>query len=246
MIEKVIDAFNEYTNNYDKKMKEINLKYGHSFAVMDLMGELAFRLNLDKEKIELARVIGLLHDIGRFEQFKKFNSFSDKNVDHAEAGADYLFKEGNIRNFIADDKYDEIIETSIRNHNKLYIPDGLDGDKLLFTKMIRDMDKVDIYKQHAINYTYVFDAKEVTNDVLLDFKNEQCIDIKKRKTKTDSVLIILALIYDINFNESFDILVETDNYDLFLSTIEVSDDSEKLFRKVKELAFDKINRGIGD
>ena len=67
MIEKVIEEFNKYTSNYDKNDINILVKYNHSFAVMDLITELAFRLNLDKEKMELARVIGLLHDIGRFE-----------------------------------------------------------------------------------------------------------------------------------------------------------------------------------
>lgn len=246
MVEKVIEAFNKYTSNYDKKISEISMKYNHSFAVMDLMGELAFRLNLDKEKIEIARVIGLLHDIGRFEQFREFNSFNDKNIDHAEIGADYLFKDGHIRDFIDTNKYDKIIECAIRNHNKREISSDLSGDELLFTKMIRDMDKIDIYKQDAINGSFQFNASEVTPEVLVDLKEEKNIDIKKRKTKTDATLIVLSFIFDINFNESFDILVETDNFDLFLSTVEVSEDSENLFRKVKEICFDKINRGIGE
>ena len=93
MLEKVKEAFDKYTNNYDMTNKNIRLKYEHSYAVMDLMGELAFRLNLDKEKIELAKIIGLLHDIGRFEQLKEYNSFSDDNIDHGDYGADYLNKE---------------------------------------------------------------------------------------------------------------------------------------------------------
>lgn len=246
MVEKVLEEFNKYTDNFDKKTMEISLKYNHSIAVMNLMGELAFRLNLDKEKIELARVIGLLHDIGRFEQFKEFNSFNDKNVDHAEKGADYLFKDGHIRDYIDNDKYDDIIECAIRNHNKFIISEDLTDDALLFTKMIRDMDKVDIYKQDAINYEFKFDAKEITEEVLMDIKNEKNVEISKRKTKTDATLIVLSFIFDFNFNESYDILVTTDNFDLFLSTIEVSEDSENLFRKVKEICFDKINRGIGD
>ena len=173
MVEKVIEEFDKYTANYDRKVMEINLKYNHSLSVMNLMGELAFRLGLDKEKIELARVIGLLHDIGRFEQFKKFNSFSDKNIDHADAGADYLFKEGHIRDFLETDKYDSIIESAIRNHNKLVVSNNLSGDELLFTKMIRDMDKVDIYKQDAINLTFEFNASEVTPEVLMDIKKEK-------------------------------------------------------------------------
>ena len=244
MLEKAKEAFDKYTDNYDKKIMEISLKYHHSLTVMDLMGELAYRLDLSKEEILLSKLIGLLHDIGRFEQFKKYSSFNDKNLDHAEAGADYLFKENHIRDFIDTDKYDSIIEHAIRNHNKFKIESGLDKKELLFSKMIRDMDKVDIYKQIATKYEMEFKASDVSEDVLKDFKDEKNIDIKKRKTKSDTTLIQMSFIYDFNFDESFDILVSTDNFDLYLSTINVSEDSEKLFRKVKEIAFDKINRGV--
>ena len=54
----------------------------------------------------------------------------------------------------------------------------------------------------------------------------------------------MAFIYDFNFNESYDILVDTDNFDLYLSVVEVSEDSEKLWKKLRELCFDKINRGV--
>lgn len=246
MLEKAIDAFNKYVDNYDKKEKKINLKYNHSFAVMDLMGELAFRLKLSDEDIKLARLIGLLHDIGRFEQYKKFKSFSDikTGLDHADYGADYLFTFNHIRDFIEDNKYDNIIEKAIRYHNKLSLPDNLTKEEALFSKMIRDMDKVDIYKQSAINYEYKFDANEVTKEVLEDFKNEKSIYNKLLKTKSDSVILLLAFIFDFNFNDSFDILVESDNFDLFLSMIEVTEDSEKLWKKLKEICFDKINRGV--
>ena len=244
MLEKALEEFNKYTDSFDKKKMEISLKYYHSLAVMDLMGELAYRLDFSKEDILLAKLIGLLHDIGRFEQFKKFESFNDKNLDHAEAGADYLFKENHIRDFIDADKYDSIIEKAIRNHNKFKIESGLDKRELLFSKMIRDMDKVDIYKQIATKYEMEFKADEISEEVLKDFKDEKNVDLRKRKTKSDATLIQMSFIYDFNFNESFDILVSTDNFDLYLSTINVSEDSEKLFRKVKELAFDKINRGV--
>lgn len=246
MIEKAIESFEKYISNYDKSIKEITLKYNHSYEVMNLMGELAFRLGLDKEKIELSRLIGLLHDIGRFEQFTQFNSFNDSNIDHAKLGVKYLFEDNHIRDFIEDDKYDSIIKNAIEYHNDYMIPMDLENDELLFTKMIRDMDKVDIYHQVAINYNYVFNAAEVTEKVLTDFKNEKSINRKDKKSKSDAIIQILAFIYDINFDESFDILVETDNFDLFLSIIEVDENSEKLWRKLREICFDKINRGVGD
>ena len=110
--------------------------------------------------------------------------------------------------------------------------------------MIRDMDKVDIYHQKAVNYNYIFNASEVTEKVLNDFKDEKSIDSKYVNSKSDSIIGTLAFIFDINFDESFDILVETDNFDLFLSMIEVDENSEKLWKKIREICFDKINRGV--
>ena len=244
MLEHALEVFKKYTDNYDRKIDGINLKYNHSIATMELMGELAFRLDLSKEKIELAKLIGLLHDIGRFEQLKRYNSYSDFDFDHAEYGADYLFKENHIRDYIEDNKYDRIIEKAIRNHNKYEIEKGLSEEELLFSKMIRDMDKTDIYKQEAVNFEMFFDAKEITEEVLREFKEEKNIDCTKTKTRTDSTLLNLSFIFDFNFNESFDILVSSDNFDLFLSTVEVEEDSMKLWKKIRELCFDKINRGV--
>lgn len=246
MLEKAIEKFKQYTSGYDMSIMEISLKYHHSFAVMDLMGELAFRLDLDREKIELAKLIGLLHDIGRFEQFTKYNTLDDSMSDHADESIIYLFDEGHIRDFIDDNKNDEIIKTAIKYHNKLEIPEEISGDELLFTKMIRDMDKVDIYKQLAVHYNYVFNADEVTAEVLELFKNEKCIPNDSTANSSKRILIRLSFIFDINFNESFDILVSSDNFDLFLSMIEVNSNSENLWRKIRELCFDKINRGVSE
>ena len=105
------------------------------------------------------------------------------------------------------------------------------------------------YKQTLLHiaertYHYVFKADEVTPNVLKNFKERHLLDIKDNKSKSDAVLSILAFIYDFNFEESLDILVETDNFDLFVSTIEVAEDSEKLWLKVREICYDAINEGI--
>lgn len=242
--ERAKEVFNQYVENYDQKEEMIILKKKHSLEVANLMAELAFRLNLSKEEIILAKIIGLLHDIGRFEQFRIYGKLSDKKtVDHADQSCIYLFEEGHIRDFIEEDKYDKIMELAIKYHNKLEVP-SLTGKEKLFVSMIRDMDKVDIFKQYATHYHYVFKADEVTQTVLKNFKERKPLDIKENKSKSDAVLSILAFIFDFNFDESLDILVETDNFDLFISTIEVSENSEKLWQKVREVCYDTINEGV--
>lgn len=244
--DKAKQAFEKYIDNYNKKDKSINLKYIHTYKVAELMGELAYHLKLKKEEIELAKIIGLLHDIGRFEQIKQYKEMSDNNMDHADFGCHYLFSDYHIRDFgiNEDSKEARIIEKAIRNHNKLKIEDGLDEEELLYAKMIRDMDKVDIFRTLAINFEMKFNADEVTQNILKQFNNKSIIDMTLVKTDSDSTISFLAFIFDINFDESYDILVETDNFDLFLSSVEVSENSEKLWRKLREICFDKINEGI--
>lgn len=248
MYEKAKQAFENYMSNFDQKNHLILLKYTHTYQVVELMAELAFRLNLGKEKIEIAKIIGLLHDIGRMEQIKKFNILSDNrsHFDHADGSCVYLFEEGHIRDFVENEQYDSILEKAIRNHNKFEIEGELTEEELLFARMIRDMDKVDIYRVLAVNFEQVFQASELSEMVLKEFQKEKSICHNMVKSDSDKTLVRLAFIFDINFNESFDILVEKDNFDLFLSVVEVSEDSEKLWKKVREICFDRINRGIGE
>ena len=58
----------------------------HTYGVVDAAEDIARRMGLDEEDVQLAKVIGLLHDIGRFEQIKRFDSFEPGTMEHAEIG----------------------------------------------------------------------------------------------------------------------------------------------------------------
>lgn len=61
-------AFNKYVNGFDISNDDIMRKINHSLRVAKLMKEYAKKLEYSEEEITLAEEIGLLHDIGRFEQ----------------------------------------------------------------------------------------------------------------------------------------------------------------------------------
>ena len=89
---KAEEAFNKYVKNYDISEEYIYLKYDHTLKVANLMDELAHMLKLSNDYITLAKIIGLLHDIGRFEQITKYKDWHDlKTQDHAEICVNYLF-----------------------------------------------------------------------------------------------------------------------------------------------------------
>ena len=82
-LEKAKHEFIEYTNKYDIKNEHISRKIGHSIRVMNISKEIATKIGLTQEEIKIAEIIGLLHDIARFEQYTQFQTFNDLNsFDH--------------------------------------------------------------------------------------------------------------------------------------------------------------------
>ncbi|MBQ9613482.1 MAG: HD domain-containing protein, partial [Lachnospiraceae bacterium] len=124
------NAFYTYTSHYDPDNSMIRHKIAHTLRVADNCERISQSLCLETELVEHAWFIGLLHDIGRFEQVRRYQTFIDSvSVDHAEFGADLLFKENLIREFPIKDLTAEllsILETAIRLHNKLNLPEELD------------------------------------------------------------------------------------------------------------------------
>ena len=64
--------FESYLNGYDRENDRIKLKIIHTYGVVKQAEELAGRMHLSAEDTDLARLIALLHDIGRFEQLKRY------------------------------------------------------------------------------------------------------------------------------------------------------------------------------
>ena len=90
--QRVKEQFASYTRNYDPTDPKIALKIAHTYRVADHCEEIARSLGMNDEDIEIAWLLGMLHDIGRFEQVKRYGTFYDnQSVDHAEFGADLLF-----------------------------------------------------------------------------------------------------------------------------------------------------------
>jgi putative nucleotidyltransferase with HDIG domain len=140
----MLEAFNEYVSTYDLNNRDIKLKYNHSIRVMNLSKKYAKEIGFNEEDVKLATLIGLLHDIGRFEQLKVYNSYDDsKTIDHADYGVKILFDDNLIARFTNNKKDYNVIRDAIKYHNKLALP-KLDTRTLKFARLIRDVDKIDI------------------------------------------------------------------------------------------------------
>ncbi len=147
--------FEEYTMSHLSEDEEVkaNLRYKkeHSLRVRNYMLTLGQDLQLDTNQMFLAEVIGLFHDIGRFEQYVKYNTFKDhRSVNHAELGLSVLERYQIFLGRVSELE-EEIILTAIKNHNQRVIQENVGEFTLLFCQLIRDADKLDILDQ-VINF----------------------------------------------------------------------------------------------
>lgn len=214
-IKKAKEAFKEYVKKYNPEDEKIKLKIAHIERVSQIARKIAIQQNLSEEDIELAELIGLLHDIGRFEQVRLYHTFVDKDsINHGECGVKVLFEDGLIRNFIETSEFDEIIKLSILNHNKSKIQEGLTERQKLHARIIRDADKIDIFAILTVgDKKAIWEKADLSNDIITDeiyreFTQDKTIDYKNRETSADILVSHFAYVYDFNFKESLKIIKE--------------------------------------
>ena len=244
-------AFKKYLQDYDLEYGKIELKIRHTYGVVNASEYIAKELSLDDENIELAKLIALLHDIGRFEQIKKFDCFIDnKNIDHAILGNEILFKNNLIRNFIKDAQYDNIIFKAILNHNRLSIENGLTDKELLHAKIIRDADKTDNFRVKATDdFENIIDnaSKEILeNDIISDnifnnFMDSKIILREDRKSYMDFWVSYIAFIFDFNYKAGLKYIQQMNYIDKIINRLDYKNiDTKQKMEKIRKHAIQYI------
>ena len=241
-LEKCKKEFLKYTEKFDFEKEGIKRKHLHSLRVMEESKKVAKALKLNKEEIELAELIGLLHDIGRFEQYNRENEqCNEMLLDHANLGVEILVKDDYIKKYIDDKYYIPIILKAIKNHNKLEIEDDLNEEELLYAKIIRDADKLDIFYEGVEIYWNTKKEKENIENSKISSKIEEQLKNEKQVKKlgnekndtVDSLLMLLSYIYDINFRETLEIIDKENYVNKILNRFDFKD--EKTKEQIEEL-----------
>lgn len=244
-ITKAKEAFKEYVKNYNPEDKQVKLKIEHIERVSNLARKIAEELKLSEEDIQLAELIGLLHDIGRFEQIRLYHTFVDrKSVNHGELGAKILFEDGLIRNFIETDEFDEIIKLAIINHNRDDImEEGLTERQLLHAKLIRDADRADLFylfitgEEKTIWETDNMNNEIVTNEIYREFIEDKHIKFKNIETSGDLLVAHFAYIYGLYFKPTLKIYKEKNYIDQLYNRFNFTKkDTAEKFKVIHEKA----------
>lgn len=217
-LQDAVRQFENYISAYDQNDPKINLKITHTYRVMEICLSLAESMEMSEEKRDLAGLIGLLHDIGRFEQLRITNSFDDLVIPHAKCSLMVLFDQGHLREFTDIEEYDTIIFESIKNHGVFLVDETLQGEELLYTKLIRDADKLDNFHTKLIESMETMlevTMEELAKEKVSDYAYDTFMDCKpllnaKRETHLDMWVSYIGYMFDLNLPQSFAYVREHD------------------------------------
>lgn len=255
---KAQNEFNTFVkSNFDFNNDKIARKFKHTYCTVKIAEKICNNLGLNSEDTELAKIIALLHDIGRFPQAKNFKSFRDDRndiLDHATIGVNLLFENNYIRKFIENDKFDNIIKVAIENHNKYEInKDNLTERELLHCKIIRDADKTDIFRIISIENPYSLDEitkEEIENSLISDkiynnIINKKLINHSDRKTAIDIWISHLAFIFDFNFSTGLNDIKEKDYINILLDRFTYNSlETKEKIETIRKICINYINEKL--
>lgn len=231
------EQFKKHFEKYDTNEPAIVRKYYHSLRVMDLSMLIAKYAGFNDNDSKIAAISGLLHDYARFEQWTKYKTYKDiDSFDHGDLAVKRLFDENEIKDYnLSIDNYDEVYD-AIKYHNKYSIPNNLSKHNETMCKVVRDADKLDILYLKTTN-DLITDG-EISLKVKKQFFKKKCINKIDIKNQSDAIVLVLAMIYDLNFKYSFEYLEKTN---LIWKIFDNIKDKEK-FRKYFEY-MDKYIKG---
>ena len=215
--------FRNYVDSFSLSVQEdqrnIAVKQVHTHQVCLNAMRIAEDLGLDQQEIRLAEAIALFHDVGRFSQYQQYKTFDDSiSVNHAVLGAKLLIEHNVLHDLPTHDQ--DIIVRSVTLHNVFSLPEGLDEKSLLFARLIRDADKLDILRV-VIEY-FAQDKGRRAEAVALGLPDlpgysravlDRLIrgEIARKDTLTtmnDFKLLQLTWLYDLNFTCSLRMVEE--------------------------------------
>jgi len=249
--------FNNYLKDYDCHNDKIRLKIVHTYGVVKESADIAARMKLSEEDTSLAKMIALLHDIGRFEQLKQFDSFLPDTMDHAAYGVKILFDnaphQNLIRRFVPESDFDEIIRISIAKHSDFKLDGISDARTLLHAKIIRDADKLDNCRVKLEDRLETFmdtsaeetGASAISPKVRDSILRHECILSSDRVTPMDYWISYLAYFYDINFRESLDIIEEQNYIPKIIARIPYTNpETKEVMKRVEEELIEYARIGL--
>ena len=233
-----------YTDDTDYN-RTIRLKEKHTERVCRNIIMLGNELDLSAHDLMLAETMALLHDIGRFEQYAVYGTFNDMISDnHAKLGLRQLAEHRVLS--VCTKIEERLITKAIAYHNVAALPENKDKKELYFMRLLRDADKIDIWKV-VIDYYHERDDKPnpvieigLPDDPVFSQKNIEALNegriaqVQDIKTLNDLKLLQISWVFDLNFIPSFKVVQSHRYIEQIAATLPQSKEIQATVNKVHD------------
>lgn len=226
--------FGKYVQTFDdideEGFRNILLKVEHTRKVCEVMALLAAGEGLTPEDSRIAAAVALLHDVGRFPQFRRWRTFRDSDSDnHARLGIEVIREQGVLNGLPDEERL--LIEEAVRFHNLLALPLRFHSPTPLFIRLIRDADKLDIWRvfldyfrqpddQRPSAVTLGFpDLPGVSPACVRELAAGRVIRLEDVRVLNDFKLLQISWVYDLNFRSSYQLLQQLGHIQALAETI---------------------------
>lgn len=230
MFPEFVSRFNAYADTYRSASGSLpdamRCKHQHTFDVVRYAHSIALQENFPEEDFFLAGLCALFHDIARFEQVKRFNTFNDKlsKFDHGYEAVRILLEQNMLKELSPAQRI--CVLAAVEFHNKLAIPDGICGEYALkFARLTRDADKLAILELVG---RYLKGEIKVEDDSLIALSQNEGTDVSQEiidsvlagrpcpygmiRNMNDFLTCLFVWVHDLNYPSSAAMVLENDFY----------------------------------
>jgi len=217
--------FDDYTRTFldtdPEGLRNIQLKIDHTRRVCAISDTLAAGEGLSADESRIAATVALLHDVGRFPQYRRWRTFRDSDSDnHARLSVEVV-GEHNLLDGI-DPAERLLIEEAVRLHNVLALPERVSSPTRLFMRLIRDADKLDIWR--IFLDLFALPEEERASAATLDLPDlpgctpacrdgllaQRVVRLDQCRVLNDFKLLQISWALDLGFASSYRLLLERD------------------------------------
>ena len=248
LLTELIVFFEEFTSSIKSTdfhiSQIIEQRISHSYRVMDHIEKLCSSLEMDEEELLLAKFIALYHDIGRLEQYNLYKSFSDKDSENHASLSIKVIEKNNLDEELNDEEKN-ILKGAILLHNQPQLPKKEDPKILFFTRLLRDVDKLDLWHLFVDQFSSKTNANnpfidpnlstlsKVSDKVYEDVMENKQVNLNDIKTQVDYKLLLMSMVFDLNFKYSFKVVNQHQYIKKLYDTMPKSDRIIDSFRNIR-------------
>ena len=220
-LERIRSWFEGHVSGYldldPEGLRNIHLKQEHTLRVLEAAEQLAAGEGLTPGEARIASAAAILHDAGRFPQYRRWRTFRDSDSDnHARLGLELIHEQQVLAHISHEEQL--LIEEAVRFHNLLALPSQFRSPTDRYIRLIRDADKLDIWRIFEAYFQQppaerasaaglgLPDRAEVTQACLDALLAGEVVQLDTATVLNDFVLLQLSWAYDLNSPTAYRLL----------------------------------------